>query len=77
MLAKEEAIKNYNKESKQRERKFEKVLLKFYAWQQYPGESWTSFKKRFRSVKILIDIESLPVEQREDILRMINQQYPR
>lgn len=77
MLAEEQAIKNYKKENKQKEREFEKVLLKFYAWQQYPGESWKDFKKRFWSVKILIDIQSLSEEQREDILQKINQQYPR
>ena len=77
MLSEQEAVRNSNKERKNKERNFEKILLKFYAWEQYPGESWNDFKKRFWSLRILVDIQSLTPEQREDILKKIDQQYPR
>ena len=64
MLSQEEATREANKERKTKERNFEKILLKFHAWEQYPGESWNDFKKRFWSLRILVDIQSLPEAER-------------
>jgi len=72
LLSQENAIRQYNKEAKQRERKFEKALIKFYAWQRYPGESWHDFKRRFWSVKILIDLQALSEQERQEILSKLN-----
>ena len=76
MLSQEESIKEYNRQAKARQTKFEKILLKFHAWERYPGESLSDFKRRFWSLKILVDIKSLPDEERQEILKKINQQYP-
>lgn len=76
MLSQEEAIRLQNNARKAKERQLEKVLLKFYAWERYPGESWNAFKFRFRSIKILVDLQSLPEKEREDILKKIHEQYP-
>lgn len=75
MLKQEEAIKEYNRQAKKRQTDFEKILIKFHAWEQYPGESFHDFKRRFWSLRILIDIESLSEDERNNILKKINQQY--
>ena len=76
MLNEQEAIKEYNRQAKKRQTDFEKILIKFHAWEQYPGESFHDFKRRFWSLKILIDIQSLSEEERNNILKKINEQYP-
>lgn len=58
MLSGEE-LRKYNRERKAQEREIEKKLIKFRAWERYPGEPYKDFKKRFTSKKVLVSDEEL------------------
>lgn len=50
-------LREYNRMKKQQEREIEKHLVKFRAWERYPGEPYKDFKKRFKSVRIYLGDE--------------------
>ncbi len=64
MFSSLEEKRQYDREAKQKERKIEKYLIKYKAWERYPGESYADFKRRFKSVKILVEANNLSEEER-------------
>ena len=55
MAQTQEEIREYKRQKKAQERAIEKHLVKYRAWERYPGESYHDFKRRFVSKKILVD----------------------
>ena len=71
----EESVREYKRIKKQEERELESYLIKFKAWERFPGESYADFKRRFKSVKIVIQINALPEEEKQKILSMIQNNW--